>query len=80
MTPEDAKLIIRGQRSAAAYEIAEAAVVILAQLEETQGRARLVRDKASSTEYDDAVLQNIRATCGYILGETKTVRTLGLGR
>lgn len=79
MTPslEEAKLILRGKRSADMYAIAQAAVVVLEHAEDMERRAWRLHAASDPGERRDAVLENIREACSYILGE---VTSVGLAR
>lgn len=72
MTLHEAKLILLGRRSADMHTIAAAALVVLEHAEDMESRARTLYEKADPGERRDAVLENIRTACRYILGETSS--------
>lgn len=74
MNLDRAKTILRARESAEPWQIAEAALAVLEHAEGMESRARRLYEKADPGERRDAVLENVRSACGYILGEGSSVR------
>lgn len=68
-----AKAILRGEKSAEMWRLGWAAGIVLEHAEDMERRARLLYEKADPGERRDAVLENIREACRYILGEAGSV-------